>query len=129
VVAAFFFAQSPGDRRDLEQVTLLIDLHLLGRDLLDAAARGLPGRPPLAGQRDLVRALACQLGDRDAQGIGDGDCDGQQRLRPWICTGICTPGEMDRNADRLNEAAGMTDRDDDAARTRPDDGEDEQDEE
>lgn len=35
------------------------------------------------------------------------------------------PGEMDRYADQLNEAAGMTD----VARTRPDDDEDEQDEE
>jgi hypothetical protein len=39
------------------------------------------------------------------------------------------PGEMDRCADRLNEAAGMTDAADDAAKMRPDDDEDEQDEE
>jgi hypothetical protein len=39
------------------------------------------------------------------------------------------PGEMDRYADQLNEAAGMTDAADDAAKTRPDDDEDEQDEE
>jgi hypothetical protein len=39
------------------------------------------------------------------------------------------PGEMDRYADRLNEAAGMTDVADDAARMRPDDEEDEQDDE
>ena len=37
--------------------------------------------------------------------------------RPWTCTGPCTPGEMDRYADRLNAAAGMTD----AAKMRPDD--------
>jgi integrase len=37
------------------------------------------------------------------------------------------PGEMDRYADRLNEAAGMTDVADDAAKTRPDDDDDEQD--
>jgi hypothetical protein len=30
------------------------------------------------------------------------------------------PGEMDRYADRLNEAAGMTSTDDDAAKMRPD---------
>jgi hypothetical protein len=36
---------------------------------------------------------------------------------------------MDRYADRLNEAAGMTDAADDVAKTRPDDDEDEQDEE
>ncbi len=36
---------------------------------------------------------------------------------------------MDRYADRLNEAAGITDTADDAAKTRPDDDEDEQDEE
>jgi hypothetical protein len=36
---------------------------------------------------------------------------------------------MDRYADRLNEAAGMTDAADDAAKMRPDDDEDEQDEE
>ena len=38
------------------------------------------------------------------------------------------PGEMDRYADRLNEAAGMSDAADaadDAAKMRPDDGEDE----
>jgi len=34
-----------------------------------------------------------------------------------------------RYADRLNEAAGMTEATDDAAKTRPDDDEDEQDEE
>ena len=43
------------------------------------------------------------------------------------------PGEMDRYADRLNEAAGMADPADDAAKMRPDDdldeNEDEQDEE
>jgi hypothetical protein len=39
------------------------------------------------------------------------------------------PGEMDRYADRLNEAAGMSDAADDAARMRPDDGETEQDQE
>ena len=39
------------------------------------------------------------------------------------------PGEMDRYADRPNEAAGMTDTADDAARTRPDDDEDEQEDE
>jgi integrase len=39
------------------------------------------------------------------------------------------PGEMDRYADRLNEAAGMADPADDAAKMRPDDDEDEQDEE
>ena len=39
------------------------------------------------------------------------------------------PGEMDRYADRLNEAAGMSDPVDDVARMRPDDDEDEQDEE
>src|ERR1700735_850754 len=33
------------------------------------------------------------------------------------------PGEMDRYADRLNEAAGMSDEADDAATMRPDDGE------
>jgi len=42
------------------------------------------------------------------------------------------PGEMDRYADRLNEAAGMSDLDDDPAKMRPDDDldvdEDEQDE-
>ena len=37
------------------------------------------------------------------------------------------PGEMDRYADRLNEAAGMSDAADDAAKMRPDDGEDEDD--
>ena len=37
------------------------------------------------------------------------------------------PGEMDRYADRLNEAAGMTEAADGAAKTRPDDDEDEQD--
>lgn len=36
-------------------------------------------------------------------------------------------GEMDRYADRLNEAAGMSDAADDAAKMRPDDGEDEDD--
>jgi hypothetical protein len=39
------------------------------------------------------------------------------------------PGEMDRYADRLNEAAEMSDPADDAAKKRPDDDEDEQDEE
>ena len=39
------------------------------------------------------------------------------------------PGEMDRYADRLNEAAGMTDAADDAAIMRPDDDEDGQDDE
>jgi hypothetical protein len=39
------------------------------------------------------------------------------------------PGEMDRYADRLNEAAGMSDAADDVANMRPDDDEDEQDEE
>jgi hypothetical protein len=39
------------------------------------------------------------------------------------------PGEMDRYADRLNEAAGMSDPVSDAAKMRPDDDEDEQDEE
>jgi len=34
------------------------------------------------------------------------------------------PGGMDRYADRLNEAAGMSDAADDAARMRPDDEED-----
>ena len=42
------------------------------------------------------------------------------------------PGEMDRYADRLNEAAGMSDPADDVAKMRPDDDldedEDEQDE-
>lgn len=35
------------------------------------------------------------------------------------------PGEMDRYADRPNEAAGMSDGADDAAKMRPDDGRDE----
>jgi hypothetical protein len=35
------------------------------------------------------------------------------------------PGEMDRCADHLNEAAGMSDGADDAAKMRPDDGGDE----
>jgi len=35
------------------------------------------------------------------------------------------PGEMDRYADRLNEAAGVPDAADDAAKMRPDDGGDE----
>jgi integrase len=39
------------------------------------------------------------------------------------------PGEMDRYADRLDEAAGMSDAADDVAKMRPDDDEDEQDEE
>ena len=39
------------------------------------------------------------------------------------------PGEMDRYADRLNEAAGMSDATDDAAKMRPDDDEDDQDDE
>jgi hypothetical protein len=39
------------------------------------------------------------------------------------------PGEMDRYADRLHEAAGMTDVADDAANMRPDDEEDDQDDE
>jgi hypothetical protein len=43
------------------------------------------------------------------------------------------PGEMDRYADRLNEAAGMSDPADDVAKMRPDDdldeNEDEEDEE
>ena len=43
--------------------------------------------------------------------------------------GHLCPGEMDRYADRLNEAAGMSDAADDAARMRPDDDETEQDEE
>src|ERR1700731_1945839 len=73
VVAALFLAQPPGDGGDLEQFAFLLDLDLLGGDLLVSAARGLPGRPPLAAQLDLVRGLACQLGYRDAQGIGDGD--------------------------------------------------------
>jgi hypothetical protein len=34
------------------------------------------------------------------------------------------PGEMDRYADRLNEAAGMSDPADDAAKMWPDEGED-----
>jgi len=37
------------------------------------------------------------------------------------------PGEMDRYADRLDEAAGMSDGADDAAKMRPDDGGDEDD--
>jgi integrase len=39
------------------------------------------------------------------------------------------PGEMDRYADRLNEAAGMSDPADDAAKMRPDDDDDDQDKE
>ena len=35
------------------------------------------------------------------------------------------PGEMDRYADRLNKAAGMSGAADDAAKMRPDNGEDE----
>jgi hypothetical protein len=54
VVAALFFAQSPGDCGNLEQFAFLLDLDLLGGDLLVAAARGLPGPPPLAAQLDLV---------------------------------------------------------------------------
>src|ERR1700746_3818028 len=54
VVAAFFLAQSAGDGGDLEQFAFLLDLDLLGGDLLVSAARGLPGRPPLAAQLDLV---------------------------------------------------------------------------
>jgi hypothetical protein len=42
----------------------------------------------------------------------------------WICTGHLYPGEMDRYADRLSEAATS----DDAAKMRPDDDEDDQDE-
>ena len=40
--------------------------------------------------------------------------------------GIRIRGEMDRYADRLNEAAGMSDPVDDAAKMRPDDNEDQQ---
>jgi integrase len=39
------------------------------------------------------------------------------------------PGEMDRYADRPDEAAGMSDQADDAAKMRPDDDKDDQDEE
>jgi len=39
------------------------------------------------------------------------------------------PGEMDRYADRLNDAAGMSDPADDAAKMRPDGNEDMQDKE
>jgi hypothetical protein len=39
------------------------------------------------------------------------------------------PGEMDRYADRLNDAAGMSDLADDAAKMRPDGDGDEQDKE
>ena len=49
--------------------------------------------------------------------------------RPWTCTGTSTQARLDRYADRLNEAAGMTDAADDVAKTRPNDDEDEQDEE
>ena len=35
----------------------------------------------------------------------------------WTCTGTCT-GEMGRYADRLNEAAGMSDQADNAAKMR-----------
>jgi hypothetical protein len=35
------------------------------------------------------------------------------------------PGEMDRYVDRLDDAAGMTDVAEDAAKTRPDDQDDE----
>jgi hypothetical protein len=48
VEAALVFAQAPGDGGDLKQFAFLLDLDLLGGDLLVAATRGLPGRPPLA---------------------------------------------------------------------------------
>jgi hypothetical protein len=38
VVAALFFAQPAGDGSDLEQLAFLLDLDLLGGDLLVAAA-------------------------------------------------------------------------------------------
>src|SRR5580704_3440584 len=46
VVAAFCFAQSAGDGGDLEQVALLLDLYLLGGDLLVAVACVMIRRPP-----------------------------------------------------------------------------------
>jgi hypothetical protein len=63
VVAAFLDRQPAGNGGDLEQVTFLLDLDLLGGDLLDSLAEGLPGRPPGPAQLDLVRRLASQFPD------------------------------------------------------------------
>ncbi len=49
--------------------------------------------------------------------------------RPSTCTGTCTPGEMDRYADRLGSAAEDAAEDIGEAKIRPDDDEGEQDEE
>jgi hypothetical protein len=71
-----------------------------------------------------VRRIADDPGGLPAQ-----DAPGDHGHASITTTLDLYPGEMDHYADRLNEAAGMSDTDDDAAKTRPDDDEDEQDEE
>jgi len=55
----------------LEQVSFLLDLYLLGSDLLVLVAEGLPGRPPDAAELDPVRGFARQLADGDPECVCD----------------------------------------------------------
>jgi hypothetical protein len=52
VVAALFLAQSAGDGSELEQVAFLLDLDLLGGDLLVATACGKAKMRPDDGDGD-----------------------------------------------------------------------------
>src|SRR5215471_7942752 len=83
-------------------------------DIGYAPAMGLTGFHPLDGARFLA---AAGVSKRLAGSVAHHSCA--------ELYGHLYPGEMDRYADRLNEAAGMSDQADDAAKMRPDDDLDE----
>src|SRR5689334_8895756 len=63
VVAAFLDAEPACEGRGVQGGTFLLDLDFLGGDLLDPASGCLPGRPPVPGEVDAMRLLACELVD------------------------------------------------------------------